>query len=58
MGIKLECWNIYDYWIFFAVILIGKVKLIFHCDAKPFALSPSIGLTPHNFTWGYQHVGV
>ena len=31
-----------------------SVKPIFHCDAKPFALDPGIGLDPqrHNFALG------
>ena len=37
----------------------GNVEPIFHCDAKPFALGPGVGLDPqrHNFALGYQHVG-
>ena len=31
-----------------------------HCDAKPFALSPGIGLDPNATIsrWGYQHVSI
>ena len=38
----------------------NHLKPIFHCDAKPFALGPCVGLDPNAtiLHWGYKHVGI
>ena len=38
--------------------IVRNLKPIFHCDAKPIALGPGIGLDPTILLWGFQHVGI